>query len=436
MRRSIGASIAAAAVVLAPTSAAAQRVRERLGIAAEDDGGSEPLGDGIHPSGAVRTRIEVRDNATLFPQPERGDGYAYHRLLGAVDVRHGPLRAYVQAGVWQEQGSNWPRVPLSTDRGDVQQAFVDLTLGPKGRQLRLRGGRQELSYEFIAQRDNPNVRRAWDGARATALIAGWELDAFAMRLVTPRLGAFDDASSGGDRLSGLHLLSPAGEERPFYLSAYAYGVRQRAVVLFPTAQPARTGTAGAAIDGRAGRLLYRASAAVQWGRTGARRQSAHAYEALVGWTWPDARWQPTVALRTDGFSGGSPDARVARTWNPLFPDYAYSTEAALQQPSNLRKAGLYATAKRGKLDVSYRGEGLWRFSARDAFYGPAGTQPVVPDGTAERWVGLQQQLLARYAASETVTVTAAYVNLRAGSFLRRAGQPGQHFSMIQAEWRF
>ena len=418
-------------------AAKAQRERDTLGVAAEVDGGEETRPDGITFAGEARERTELQDNTTILPDARRGDVVAYYRLLGSADLRVGAIRAYAQLGTRLESGLNGPSQPISTDRFDAQQAFVDVTIGVDDHRLRLRGGRQEMAFEFVSIQDSPNVRRSWDGARVTVFCHGWEGDAFALGRVQPRLGAFDDTSRSSDRLDGVHLISPEKAVGPFYLSAYYYDVRQQSVRILPAPAAAHSETWGGALDGAIGIITMRFGGARQTGTFGTRRIDAFSYEAVVGLSFPDKAWKPTIAVRTDGFSGGAPSASRIRTFNPLFPNFAYSTEAGLQSPSNLRKVGIVGTVQpTGRLEIRYREEGLWRYSAADAFYVPGGFAPLAPDGSGGRWIGLQQQLLAQLTISKPLDLTVAYVNFRAGSFIYRAGRTGENFGLLQAQWRF
>jgi len=61
--------------------------------------------------------------------------------------------------------------------------------------LTFRLGRQELAYgssRLISAREAPNVRQSFDGVKAILNLGGWRVDAFAVKPVRTKTGAFDD----------------------------------------------------------------------------------------------------------------------------------------------------------------------------------------------------------------------------------------------------
>ncbi len=133
--------------------------------------------------------------------------------------------------------------------------------------------------------------------------------------------------------------------------------------------------------GQVGTLAQRA--VVAWG--------AH---ADAGWT-SKLPWTPRFGLRTDILSGGGGASGTVHTFNALYPNYAYSTEATIEAPANLVQVG--ATLGLHPLEavtLNYTLEGLWRYSVRDAFYAAPTVALVPPDGTSRRFTGIEQQVEA------------------------------------------
>ncbi len=192
----------------------------------------------------------------------------------------------------------------------MQQAYVDFVLEPSGARLRLRGGRSELAFELIASRDSPNVRRSWDGARATATLGGWTGDAFAMRVVQPRHGAFDDGSGGQDRLLGLHLTSPKRTLGPFALSAFLYDVRKARYGILADVGSSATTTFGGVLDGELGPVKLSVGGARQVGRFDSRRVEAFYLEAEAGHRFHRIAATPRLGVRLSAFSGGAATAQT------------------------------------------------------------------------------------------------------------------------------
>ena len=421
-RRLPGRSLGGAALaILLTTGAAAQEVPS----------------EGIHFDLQTRERIEAVDRVALDASDDHGLVTAYHRLLAGIAARSGAVSGYLQLGLHERTGGRGPAPPTSRDGLDVQQAYLDLSIGSPGRGVRLRAGRSEMAFELIASRDAPNVRRAWDGVRSTATLGGFVLDAFDVRLIEPRLGTLDDSSAQGDRLWGAHLTGGQGASAPLGVSAFAYRVDQRAFSLLAGTSRTRTTTLGAVLNGRAGRLDLSGGGAVQTGRFGTRPINAFYLEGEAIYRL-DGVQRPSVGLRASLFSGGSPDADTIRTFDPLFPNYAYSTEAALQSPSNLIKVAALAELKPSPaLTLQYRGEALWRYSSADAYYVPTGFKLIFSPAERSRWSGFQQQLRASWVVNEVTTLTGAFVRFDASPALRRQGRGNEDFLLVQLAftWR-
>ena len=68
----------------------------------------------------------------------------------------------------------------------MHQAYAELSGGEEARPLRLRIGRQEVTFgsqRLVSRRAGPNVRRSFDAARATGTSGGWTLDLLLARPV-------------------------------------------------------------------------------------------------------------------------------------------------------------------------------------------------------------------------------------------------------------
>ena len=391
--------------------------------------------DGIAFDASARMRVEYPDRK-LVDLPQREESLGLFRLLGSIDAQAGALAGFVQVGAHQsvrDRGN-----PVENNGLDVQQAFVDFTPQRVGSEqlTRIRVGRSEMAYEFIALRDAPNVRRSWDGARVTLIRRGLTTNLFAVNAVQPKTGEFDDSSTDAPRLLGAHVRLAEGVAR-IWGSAWFYSARQEDVAFLAGTANADTRFAGIVLETKLGNVEASVGGGRQGGRFGGMPIRAHYVEGEIGYRWSKQKTPAFAALRYSSFSGGRSDGDVLRTFNPLFPNYAYSTEAALQSPSNLTKAGLLIEVELpAGLKLEYRGEGLWRYSALDAFYTPVGTPFITPDGSADRSLAIQQQFKATWEATPQLTLSGAVVHFAPDSFLRRAGLRAGYFGMVQLEAKF
>ena len=143
--------------------------------------------------GEFRLRVDTL-HAARFGIGAPSDDYALERMLLHADLHLGShLRAFVQ-GIHADVIGKRPVSAIDVDRADLENAFVDV-MPVNG--LTLRAGRQELTFNptqrFVAVREGPNVRQAFDGFRAGWVGSRVRIDAFALRPVVDRAGDFDDS---------------------------------------------------------------------------------------------------------------------------------------------------------------------------------------------------------------------------------------------------
>ena len=75
-----------------------------------------------------------------------------------------------------------------------------------------------------------------------------------------------------------------------------------------------------------------------------------------------------VGVRADVLSGGAPAEHTVGTFNALYPNVSYSTEATIEAPANLVQVGAVARVDpAAALSLQYTVEGLRRYTSRDAF---------------------------------------------------------------------
>ena len=262
------------------------------------------------------------------------DGYGLLRALASTTYVEDNWQARLQLGVHAENGKAGG--PGRTDRGalDVQQAYWRWQRG--GFHLQL--GRQEAGYgssRLLSVRDGPNIRLAFDGARA-----GWKgrlgtLDLMALRPLENRPGAFDDR---GER--GAHLwarMRPPRGSWPRQWDLYLLDYRREGARFAAGSGTERRQTLGARWFGQAGALDWNTELVAQGGelQTVASTLDVRAWTLATdtGWRWTERPLQPRLGLKADIASGDGNlrDGRVG-TFNALFPKSAYFSEASLLAP--------------------------------------------------------------------------------------------------------
>ncbi|MEQ7874926.1 alginate export family protein [Sphingomonas sp. ASV193] len=392
-----------------------------------------PLADGDYLSlGAdLRERGEASDVGLLGFRSGSGDFYVLHRLLIFGDLQLGPdVRLFAQLGDHDEAGRSPSAAPTDVDRLDLQQAFIDLSSNLGRGRATLRAGRAEMSFDegaLIGLRDGPNVRQVWDGVRLTYVEGRWRWDAFVVKPVSVAAGVFDDSAIRKQGLAGVHVTAAL---TPVAFDAFYYRSVVPAVRLLAVSGREATVTVGVRVRGVAGRFDFSLGGIGQTGDLANHRVRAFAFHADAGLTFPGP-WKPHVLARADVISGGGARDGTVATFNALYPNVAYSTEATIEAPANLVEVGLVAKASPSRIvTLQYTLEGLWRYSSRDAFYAAPLMPLVRPGVSGDRFTGVEQQLGATLRPNRFLTVTAALVHFGAGDFIRRAGGRGENFGML------
>ena len=393
-----------------------------------------PLGGDAYLSlGAdLRERVEASDTTFLGLQSRAGQTYDLHRLLVFADLHAtSDVRVFIQFGNHDENGRNPGPSPLDVDRLDLSQAFVDLSHAIAGGRATLRLGRAEMSFDdgaLIGLRDGPNVRQSWDGARLTYAGRALHLDLFAVRPVAVEPGIFDDGRVAGQFLGGLHLTF-APSATAAVDGFYYHNVNPQVALLGATGYE-RTETIGVRLRGQRGAADGSMGAIGQTGDAGGRPVRAFALHADAGWRFGPGAGSPHIAVRADVLSGGDHAGHAVGTFNALYPNVSYSTEATIEAPANLVQVGAVARVNPAPaLSLQYTVEGLWRYTSRDAFYAAPLHPLVLPNGSRDRFAGVEQQLRGTYQVDRFVTLTVAIVHFAAGDFIHRAGGGNEVFGM-------
>jgi hypothetical protein len=386
-----------------------------------------------------RERAESADVSLLGRRDTHANSYLLQRLLLHADVRFGALRAFVQLGSEAQLNRASAALPTDVDHLDIAQAFVDyaLPLGTALTRTTLRAGRFEMSFDegaLIGLRDGPNVRQDWDGSWAFVQTPAVRVDAFFVRPVAVKSGVFDDAPVAGQRLWGIHAASAAAGTPA--INAFCYGSEMPQVAIWPLTSAETTQTCGIRGRLRSGGADASLAAIGQTGSFDGRDVRAWAMHADAGFDAPRLAGAPHFAAKLDVLSGGDNTGGVVRTFNALYPNYAFSTEATLEAPANLIQPSLNADLHPAPgVAVQYKAEGLWRYSTRDAFYAAPLFPLVAPSAHAGRFSGIEQQLFASWSPNSFVTASLAYVHFAPSAFLRSGHAVAENFGMAEISVR-
>ncbi|TDR45002.1 alginate export protein [Tahibacter aquaticus] len=367
------------------------------------------------------------------------DSYALQRVLVHADWHITPrLRLFAQLGREDAIGKKAPLAVSDSDRGDVQNLFLDMAVDT-AKSLNLRLGRQELMFSplqrFVSVREGPNVRQGFDGLRASWRRPALSVDLFATRPVAYAAGAFDDATDRSQAFQGVYLSRNLASRYRF--DAYYFGLRRDGAVLAGSRGRERRDSAGLRLAGSSAGFDLDMEALGQGGHLGPRTIRAWAFSAIAGYT-ASAAWSPRYALEYDIGSGdsGRPGSALG-TFNPLFPKGAYFDESGLMSWANARVLRASASVQpTATLSLKASLIGRWRQNTADAVY----LQPYValPQTLAnrERRVGSAYVVDAAWRIGRSFNVALQLSRHQAGPAIRRAGGDDVDFAMLLTQYRY
>ena len=419
--------------------------RERLGrarrFAGERSAADEP-GWSVSYGGELRERFESSDHPLFGLSAPAHNDYLLNRLYLSADLQDGRRFRLRVEGV-SATTSGWQGTPPPTqeDPADVLQAFAEGTFEANGGQLQLRAGRQELklgSSRLVSVRESPNVRRAFDGVRATWSVGSRRLDAFFVRPVSPESGNFDDQSSSAQQFWGLYATTDVPALGDLAVDAYYLGLgRQDALFALGRENELRH-TIGARLFGNLERFDLNLEGAWQWGSFGSDRIRAWTLSADIGYSLQSLPGSPRFGLKADAISGDRDSGdRTLGTFNPLFPRLPYFSEANIATPANLLdvQPSLSITLPHD-VTATLSWNGLWKYAKADAFYAPPLTPVPGTIATATSYIGDQVSVLAEWQANAHLNLAASYVYFEPGAFVREAGGRSGSFGAAWAQFRF
>lgn len=375
---------------------------------------------------------EYRLKTEYLDAPDYGLGHgeeAYtaigERFLAHADLRTSTgFRVFAQLSAATDAGRKPAERPFDRSRPDIAQAFVDV---PLLHVAVLRIGRQELDAggnRLIATREAANLRLAFDMAHLAASFAGFDAVAFYGRPVLNRPGSFDDRGNPGEKFFGGWLQHRVWLEPGAPLLNVFFFERARARAVFEQGGGASDDrrTVGMRLSGVDAGWDYAVQAARQYGSFGTATIDAFGAAGDVGWhpPWPG---RPRIAA-SFGYASGDrrPGDRTLGTFDVLYPNLGYFTDAPVYYPGNTADAQPNVTCALARSLTARAGaDVIFRVSKLDAVYGPPGL-PVLPGrGTGSSYVTTLAYLRADWSVSQNAVLSFSYVHGDAGALIRSAG---------------
>lgn len=402
-------------------------------IPLSDDGVSYlSLGAGL------RERYEHIDAPQFGAGTAPADGYVIQRTNLHADLH---LGSYVQIFGQLVDARTFEKktiAPPDRDKLDLEQLFMTVAVPTTDGAVKVRVGRQEMAFDlqrFIAVRDGPNVRQAFDGVWADWEHGPWRLIGYVTQPVQNRsVDSFDDYSNGHLTLNGIRLeyqgLGPGD------LSGYYSRYRRDSARFLDATGDERRNVWDMRYNGKSGAVDFDVEGMRQTGQVGAKQVSAWAIGSIAGYTFAKTEWTPRVGLQFDMASGDkhAGDGKLG-TFNPLFPNGYYFALAGLTGYSNLIHLKPSVTVKPAKtLSVTTSLGMQWRQTTADAVYVQSMAGVPHTAGQGSRWTGAYAQLRTDWAVSANVTASLEAVHFHAGDTLRSAG--GRDADYLGVELKF
>jgi hypothetical protein len=386
--------------------------------------------------GEIRHRFDYWHDANFGYINSRNLDTLLQRYMFHADLHvNRNIRAFGQfasALAGGRKGGPWP-----TDRNEaeVHQAFLEFMGGsPQTARWSLRFGRQEMAFgqsHFISTSDFYNTRRTFDGVRAQAFKGSLEFNAFVVRPVQINVGKFNDDSDPNQ----IFFATSVFANNPFTrgrVSLFYIGLTTHQWAWNRGFGRDVRHTIGMRMMGMQDRWDYVYEVLIQRGKFADRIPiSAWGVTTDTGYTIPTHRWYPRIGVRVNMTSGDRGTGKLG-TFNPMFPDVAYSGRIGLIGPTNsidvtpnLRLAltqRIYFIP-----DFAF----FWRQKNTDGIYGVVSPYVVLPgNGSTKRFIGGQLSLPMQINLTPHLTYTVAYGHLFAGGFLKDLQPAGRSVQFL------
>ena len=366
----------------------------------------------------ARERVQYFNNTEFDARATVDDWLWTQRIALSAE---GPLAPSVKASLKLQSAlsSSAQTSPIDSNVLDVRVAHLDL--GSDAHYLRI--GRQELflgTQRLIGTRDGTNVRRGWDGVRASTELGDWKLSVLAVALVevVPK-GVFNDRSDERRSLAGVYASGPtrAGNMDLYLL----YAETDDRATIEGLADQKRY-SAGLRSFGERGQIFWNWEAIYQWGEHGDLDISAWSLATNTGYRF-ETPWSPELMLSANIASGDgqSGDDKLG-TFDALYPRGNYFSDAAVLGPANFYNFNPYLTlSPSDRLNLSLDVNWFWRLEMADGVYGAPGNVLRRPGGSKSNFVATGASAGARYQINDQLSAEIIYAHNAPGDFISDTG---------------
>ena len=275
---------------------------------------------------------------------------------------------------------------------------------------------------FVAVRDGPNVRQAFDAVWADWESGDWRIIGFLSQPVQDSdTGQFDDTSNRHLRFNGLRFEKK--DVGPGNLSGFvAQFDHDQTNYLFARGAERRVAF-DLHYDGKLNGYDWDIESMNQSGHVGDKTISAWAIGSIFGYTDTSYAWRPRLGVQFDVASGNrSPNGGQLGTFNPLFPNGYYFTLASYSGDTNIVHLKPSVTLNPNDTLNVITAVGLqWRETVADAVYQQGMMAVANTAGRGQLWTGIYTQLRAEQTFMRNLVGAIEAVHFQVGDTIRQAG---------------
>lgn len=411
-----------------------------------------PLGETSYVSfgGEYRFRWEGVDEPIFDLVPIDGFDSRNHRIFLHADLHvNKRVRVFAQfASAFEDGRLPGPR-PFDRTDPDIQQLFADIKFGkPGGLRGLVRVGRQELPlggypFRISAPRLSTNLRQSFDAVKVVLMPTDKvRVQAFYAKPLINQPGFFDDPRDEDENFWGVYVTTPVPIIKGMKADWYYLGRSEKdALYNQGVADETRHSLGARFFGGTPTGFSYNVEGLYQFGSFGDGNISAWAVASDFSQSVPGVPLLNKIGLSLNAASGDKdPDDDNLQTFNALFPNLIYFSEATALSPTNAYSVYPYVDLKLQRNVKLYLGSNiLWRQSSGDTLYRPIYIPITSTLQSESRYVGqfAQAQLYwwpfggGTHQFSGNVQVRAFYVRGISGNVFDDAGGRDFNFGMLE-----
>jgi hypothetical protein len=276
---------------------------------------------------------------------------------------------------------------------------------------------------LLKVREGPNVRLAFDGARAHFTQGNFDADLFATNVVQPKPGTFDDSWTDDKvRFSGVNVgwQPVVADFSNLRADAFAFDYYNRFVRYEQAAGAEHRQTYGLRASGRCGPWEFDYEASLQAGTLGALAIHAWGAALFTAYHWDALQTKPKLTLGLSSVTGDrNRNDHELNTFNCLFARGDYFGDTSLLTGSNTLDLSVLAECSPiARLHVSFQWDRLWRSETTDGLYAPPLIYIRSGQVSDSRDIGNQYTLTATFIVNRFVTIQVIGADFVAGEFIK------------------